>query len=187
MQLVCAQNTLRCCTQAVTKLLILLQGIQHHALLCFFLAISLLSFGVILVCFLFVLEGIETDVHFAAQTSFKLTAILLPEPSKCWAYRPEPPYPASDSFSCLCQQDTQDLRLENKPNKAKALAGKPQISLGQWAWEMSPGCGIPHPAELELYASCTLPAWCDVLHQVQPALWGRGKWNLFIVYWWWFF
>lgn len=40
---------------------------------------------------------------------------------------------------------------------AKVLAGKSQIALGQWVWEMSPGCGIPHWAELELDAGCPLP------------------------------
>lgn len=102
-------------------------GRHHHALLCYFLFVSLLLLAFILGLFvvrLFILGRIETESHFVAQTGLELTAILLPEPT-CWDHRPEPPHPASGFCSCPSQQGTHDPRLENQPNKDRALAGKP--------------------------------------------------------------
>jgi hypothetical protein len=123
------------------------------------------------VVFLFILERTETECHFVADWPWTHSRFPAWVPSV--DHTPEPPHPASGFCSCPSQQGIQHPRLKNKPNKARALAGKSRTALGQWTRERIPGLSS------RTWAGCRwpLPVWYDVLSQVHPTLWGRGKWT----------
>lgn len=51
------------------------------------------------------------DLNYAAQTSLKLIAILLLQPSKCWDYKCEPTHLAFIYFSMCSQNSLQSFQL----------------------------------------------------------------------------